>query len=321
MSERWRRELKKLRSVSPPEGLPDELGHRERIATPEPGRGRLLAGVLAFLVFGGTALLVWAVTRPETRGGAPAPSIAEPTPPPSASIAPADSVGVTCAKDGAHVDTPVVRLQHDGVHLDITGGSDADLLYVIEPDDPGQSWSLPAFRAAVGRLPLPPGRFAVGCFTQPFSRASTDPADYVPFTVVDPEGFWPLTGTEDACAQPLEGGVPGGGEVTTLDGQILVEAHAADGVDSDILVMNADGTGLGPLIATRDDEGEAVWSPDGSRIAFTRGGDIWVANSDGSGQVRSTVRMRASPHGRRTGPGSPSTGTGTRTHARTSRYT
>jgi hypothetical protein len=44
----------------------------------------------------------------------------------------------------------------------------------------------------------------------------------------------------------------------------------------------ADGTGAGVLISNGTD---AVWSPNGSRIAFVRNGDIWTANADGSNQA------------------------------------
>jgi Tol biopolymer transport system component len=45
---------------------------------------------------------------------------------------------------------------------------------------------------------------------------------------------------------------------------------------------------------TGDDDYWAVWSPDGTRIAFDRTGpsafgDIWVMNADGSGQKRLTT--------------------------------
>jgi hypothetical protein len=56
--------------------------------------------------------------------------------------------------------------------------------------------------------------------------------------------------------------------------------------------MNADGSGQTRLTDYPDLDGLPTWSPDGSRIAFTRAQDgnteIWVMNADGSGQTQLT---------------------------------
>jgi Tol biopolymer transport system component len=78
------------------------------------------------------------------------------------------------------------------------------------------------------------------------------------------------------------------------DGSKIVFASMREGV-SKLFTMNADGSGLTRL--TNDDRGDMdpVWSPDGLRIAFTRGRDtgpttteLWVMNADGSNQLRLT---------------------------------
>lgn len=53
----------------------------------------------------------------------------------------------------------------------------------------------------------------------------------------------------------------------------------------DIYAVNPDGSGLISLTSGAMDS-LPVWSPDGSRIAFRRGFDIWVMDSDGSNQIR-----------------------------------
>ena len=70
--------------------------------------------------------------------------------------------------------------------------------------------------------------------------------------------------------------------------------------DNEIYVMNANGTGLRRLTRNTVKDGNAVWSPDGRRIAFTRNRgwqtvNIYVMNADGSGQRRLTPSLRRRP--------------------------
>ncbi|MES1247922.1 MAG: hypothetical protein ABUS54_09650, partial [Actinomycetota bacterium] len=52
-------------------------------------------------------------------------------------------------------------------------------------------------------------------------------------------------------------------------------------VDNGALVVQG-----GKRLLTADN---AAYSPDGTFIAFARGGDLWLANADGSGQRRLTT--------------------------------
>ena len=60
--------------------------------------------------------------------------------------------------------------------------------------------------------------------------------------------------------------------------------------ESEIYVVNGDGTNLQRLTNVSGEKGHPVWSSDGTKIAFTSGQDnslaIWVMNPDGSNQVR-----------------------------------
>ena len=66
------------------------------------------------------------------------------------------------------------------------------------------------------------------------------------------------------------------------DGQLVFERPVPDDHEGDLFIANADGTGERHLTAGASPR----WSPDGSRIAFTRDGQIFVVNEDGSGVQR-----------------------------------
>jgi dipeptidyl aminopeptidase/acylaminoacyl peptidase len=95
----------------------------------------------------------------------------------------------------------------------------------------------------------------------------------------------------DADARPvMPPDVPNGPAsdmVASPDGsRIAFVAH--DGGQSDIYVMNRDGSGLRQVTGTPDNDDQPAWSPDGARIAFRRWNyigtphDVWVVNADGT---------------------------------------
>jgi tricorn protease-like protein len=78
------------------------------------------------------------------------------------------------------------------------------------------------------------------------------------------------------------------------DGKRIVFArgHEDNNAPWDIWTMNADGSDKQRVTRTRHiDERHPIWSPDGSKIAFTALGDVWVMNSDGSNRRRMLVRQ------------------------------
>ena len=60
------------------------------------------------------------------------------------------------------------------------------------------------------------------------------------------------------------------------------------GCNSDVYVINTDGTGLTRLTDSPNAEMFPMWSPDGTQIAFMRENDIYKMNLDGSNQINLT---------------------------------
>jgi Tol biopolymer transport system component len=62
--------------------------------------------------------------------------------------------------------------------------------------------------------------------------------------------------------------------------------------DFEIFSMRPDGSDVRQLTTNGVDDVDPDWSPDGTRIAFVRGGDIWVMNADGSNEHAVVVRAQ-----------------------------
>lgn len=72
------------------------------------------------------------------------------------------------------------------------------------------------------------------------------------------------------------------------DGQWVAFSAAESSLSVQVYIMRPDGSGLAKLTDFPFGAWSPVWSPDGQRIAFTAEGDIWIMNSDGTGQHRVT---------------------------------
>ena len=104
--------------------------------------------------------------------------------------------------------------------------------------------------------------------------------------------------------------LPAGATPPGINGKLVFERPTGDGVD--LYTVGADGSDVTRLTRLRGVEHDASWSPDGSRVAFTRARnpekgpfEIWVVNADGSGLARvirhpgSSFGPAWSPDGRR----------------------
>ncbi len=78
------------------------------------------------------------------------------------------------------------------------------------------------------------------------------------------------------------------------NGQIAFDSFRPNTSSPQLRTINSDGTGEGSVIEEgADQDSEAAWSPDGTKIVFSRlnvnqVSEIWVVNADGSGETKLT---------------------------------
>jgi Tol biopolymer transport system component len=79
---------------------------------------------------------------------------------------------------------------------------------------------------------------------------------------------------------------------------IIAYRYSERGQSADIWMVPADG-GNAVDLTTTNAYSSPTWSPDGQRLAFARGTDIWLMNADGSGQRALTATLpgnKLNPH-------------------------
>lgn len=131
------------------------------------------------------------------------------------------------------------------------------------------------FRNYPGRLLLL--LFLTGCTTiQPTAAILATLPPFSPTSIETQPP--PATETPIPTPQPQDGQI----DITTLKGRILFSA------EGDLFVIHADGTGRTQITDHPAEDFDAVWSPDGTQIAFRthRDGDeeVYLMNADGSDQ-------------------------------------
>ncbi|MBI2419339.1 MAG: PD40 domain-containing protein, partial [Ignavibacteriales bacterium] len=84
-----------------------------------------------------------------------------------------------------------------------------------------------------------------------------------------------------------------GDVVLSPDGKLLAFSSTSYSLDlnkgnSDIFIMNANGTGLTKVLGTEKSESAPKFTPDGTKLSFLKEGQIWTCNADGSAPEKIT---------------------------------
>lgn len=92
-----------------------------------------------------------------------------------------------------------------------------------------------------------------------------------------------------ALGEPARAAFPGeNGKIAFVSDRTTGEGADNPEGDLEIFAVNPDGTGIVQLTSNAVGDGQPAYSADGKRIVFTRDGDLYVMNADGSGQTQIT---------------------------------
>jgi Tol biopolymer transport system component len=207
---------------------------------------------------------------------------------------------IAFVSDGACRFDPALK-NEDVFSMAPDGTSKANLSRNANPDS-APSWSADGTRLAFTR----PGKGggedvfvmnANGKAQRNLTRSTPDDAnpDWAPDSskvVYDVGGTQIFSSNADGTA--MQRLIPGGFAPSwSPTGLQIAYTQNVEPSNSEIFVANPDGSGVRNLTnATGYDDDGATWSPDGTKVAFTRyvgaAGEIYVMNADGSGLVNLT---------------------------------
>jgi TolB protein len=156
-----------------------------------------------------------------------------------------------------------------------TGGSSSEII-TVSPDGTGMKQLTSASGAS-----------------NPTFSPNGEKIAYAANSGADPRSIYVMTSTGDAKkALTDNNNLPEYGPAWSPDGKKIAfirqeRVSTPEGQSDwqvDVWVMNADGSEQKKLTDDFNDEGAPTWSPDGTKIAFVDGPDIWTVKPDGSGR-------------------------------------
>ncbi|GEM_PF-2998120 len=184
----------------------------------------------------------------------------------------------------------------DGQRIVFAGGEgDPDNLYLISPNGKNlqriTNLTPPGVQMIWGSYPCwsPDGKQIVFRRGQYIWVANLDGTRQSPIAISTDHSRVTNTGTRVGPCEWTPLWKPDGGIAFTPYKEAKWESLGAT-PEFEVSVTNVDGTEVRPLVRLQSpaDGDGASWSPDGSKMAFDKNGNIWVAKGDGTGQSRLT---------------------------------
>jgi Tol biopolymer transport system component/subtilisin family serine protease len=133
-----------------------------------------------------------------------------------------------------------------------------------------------------------PDAYVVDSHTSPYALKNLGNAPALTFSLRQPQPAPTPTPTPVPTPTPTPAPTPVPTPIPGLSGRVVYTGVIPGGT-TDIYTMNADGSGDVNLTNDTAYDNTPEWSPDGSKIAFTKAGYVNIMNQDGSGLRRLTT--------------------------------